>query len=271
MAGRNSSGAPSGPRRGRARGGARGGVSRRLVFSSPTGPPLRHSHFRQRAWLKALSAAGLADFHFYDLRHSGNTLAEGWRIAPRADGQNGARQRACGDDLPAHTRQRCTPAPDRGLALQARPSGAEAGKHQQGQPDHRTAIGHATGTKPKECLLTIISAHHETCSDRRIWVSASSRALTWNDDRLTVLDVARCLHSLLAPRLAPRNRPFSAHSRCIDRGVTSMSVGRRRPAGQGLAPQTGAVPRTYPTSHRRSTPRYGAESAITAIDRKSTR
>ena len=45
------------------------------VFTSPTGQPLRHSHFRQRAWLKALSAAGLADFHFHDLRHSGNTLA----------------------------------------------------------------------------------------------------------------------------------------------------------------------------------------------------
>ena len=48
-----------------------------LVFTSPTGKPLRHSHFRQRAWLKALSTAGLADFHFHDLRHSGNTLAAG--------------------------------------------------------------------------------------------------------------------------------------------------------------------------------------------------
>ena len=48
-----------------------------LVFTSPTGGPLRHSAFRQRVWLKALSAAGLADFHFHDLRHSGNTLAAG--------------------------------------------------------------------------------------------------------------------------------------------------------------------------------------------------
>jgi integrase len=46
-----------------------------LVFTSPTGKPLRHSHFRQRVWVKALSSAGLAGFHFHDLRHSGNTLA----------------------------------------------------------------------------------------------------------------------------------------------------------------------------------------------------
>jgi integrase len=46
-----------------------------LVFTSPTGKPLRHSHFRQRVRLKALTAAGLSDLHFHDLRHSGNTLA----------------------------------------------------------------------------------------------------------------------------------------------------------------------------------------------------
>jgi len=46
-----------------------------LVFTSQRGRPLRHSHFRQRDWLPALAAAGLADFHFHDLRHSGNTLA----------------------------------------------------------------------------------------------------------------------------------------------------------------------------------------------------
>jgi integrase len=63
-----------------------------LVFTSPTGRPLRHSAFRQRVWLKALSTAGLADLHFHDLRHSGNTLAERWRQPPRADGPDGPRQ-----------------------------------------------------------------------------------------------------------------------------------------------------------------------------------
>jgi integrase len=48
-----------------------------LMFTSPRGRPLRHSQFRQREWLPALEAAGLADFHFHDLRHSGNTLAAG--------------------------------------------------------------------------------------------------------------------------------------------------------------------------------------------------
>jgi integrase len=46
-----------------------------LVFTSPTGRPLHHTNFRQRVWLDALTAAGLADLHFHDLRHTGNTLA----------------------------------------------------------------------------------------------------------------------------------------------------------------------------------------------------
>lgn len=46
-----------------------------LVFTSPTGIPLQHSRFRQRIWVPALKAAGLAGIHFHDLRHTGNTLA----------------------------------------------------------------------------------------------------------------------------------------------------------------------------------------------------
>jgi integrase len=45
-----------------------------LVFTSPAGTPLRHSNFRRRVWLIALAKAGLADTHFHDLRHTGNTL-----------------------------------------------------------------------------------------------------------------------------------------------------------------------------------------------------
>jgi hypothetical protein len=41
------------------------------VFTSPRGGPLRHSQFRQRQWEPALTAAGLADFHFHDLRGEG--------------------------------------------------------------------------------------------------------------------------------------------------------------------------------------------------------
>lgn len=46
-----------------------------LVFTSPTGEPLRHSNFRRRVWVKALAAAELADIHFHDLRHTGNNMA----------------------------------------------------------------------------------------------------------------------------------------------------------------------------------------------------
>ncbi len=46
-----------------------------LVFTSPRGLPLRHSQFRQRVWIPALTACGLTGIHFHDLRHTGNTLA----------------------------------------------------------------------------------------------------------------------------------------------------------------------------------------------------
>jgi integrase len=46
-----------------------------LVFATPTGAPLRHSNFRRRVWLSALSDAGLPTIHFHDLRHTGNMLA----------------------------------------------------------------------------------------------------------------------------------------------------------------------------------------------------
>ena len=46
-----------------------------LLFTSPSGSPLRNSNFRRRVWLPALAVAGLADIHFHDLRHAGNVLA----------------------------------------------------------------------------------------------------------------------------------------------------------------------------------------------------
>jgi integrase len=45
-----------------------------LVFTSPTGAPLRHGNFRRRDWLKTLETCGLDGMHFHDLRHTGNAL-----------------------------------------------------------------------------------------------------------------------------------------------------------------------------------------------------
>ena len=45
-----------------------------LVFTGPKGAPLRRSNFT-RAWRQATGVATLADVHFHDLRHTGNTMA----------------------------------------------------------------------------------------------------------------------------------------------------------------------------------------------------
>ena len=45
-----------------------------LVFSGKRGGQLRRSNFT-RPWQDAAESAGLAEFHFHDLRHTGNTLA----------------------------------------------------------------------------------------------------------------------------------------------------------------------------------------------------
>jgi integrase len=45
-----------------------------LVFTSPAGLPLRHTNFRRRFWLPALTAAGLPPTRFHDLRHTGNAF-----------------------------------------------------------------------------------------------------------------------------------------------------------------------------------------------------
>ena len=46
-----------------------------LIFTAPTGGPLRHSNFRRRVWVPALARAELTGLHFHDLRHSGNVMA----------------------------------------------------------------------------------------------------------------------------------------------------------------------------------------------------
>jgi integrase len=45
-----------------------------LLFTSPGGQLLRHSAFRSRVWIPAVTAAGMQGVHFHDLRHAGNHL-----------------------------------------------------------------------------------------------------------------------------------------------------------------------------------------------------
>jgi integrase len=46
-----------------------------LLFTSPGGQLCRHSVFRNRVWIPAVTATGLTGVHFHDLRHAGNNLA----------------------------------------------------------------------------------------------------------------------------------------------------------------------------------------------------
>src|SRR5262249_4192012 len=48
-----------------------------LVFTTPTGTPLRHNNFRRRQCVPAIAAASLTGIHFHDLRHTGNALTAG--------------------------------------------------------------------------------------------------------------------------------------------------------------------------------------------------
>jgi integrase len=46
-----------------------------LIFTSPGGQPLWHSHFYHRVWQPALENVGLSGVHLHDLRHTGNQFA----------------------------------------------------------------------------------------------------------------------------------------------------------------------------------------------------
>ena len=51
-----------------------------LVFTSPTGGPLRHSNFRKRTWKPAVTRAGLPDIGFHDLRRTNATILVARRV-----------------------------------------------------------------------------------------------------------------------------------------------------------------------------------------------
>src|SRR5215469_8743663 len=47
-----------------------------LLFSGPTGAPIRRSNFGEMSgWTHAVASIGAEGLHFHDLRHTGNTFA----------------------------------------------------------------------------------------------------------------------------------------------------------------------------------------------------
>lgn len=46
-----------------------------LIFTGAKGAVLRRSGWTQSRWSASIGQAGLTDFHYYDLRHTGNALA----------------------------------------------------------------------------------------------------------------------------------------------------------------------------------------------------
>lgn len=51
-----------------------------LVFTSPTGGPLRYSNFRKRVWYPAVARSGLPSIGFHDLRRTAATILVANRI-----------------------------------------------------------------------------------------------------------------------------------------------------------------------------------------------
>jgi|SRR5580658_3331870 hypothetical protein len=123
-----------------------------LVFTSPRGLPLRHSQFRQRVWVPALTAAGLTGVHFHDLRHTGNTLAAnaGASLRELMDRMGHDNERAA--LIYQFSRQRRPPASHRRQPQQARSRRTQANKRARSDQ----GIGHATGTEAPEGILIMI-------------------------------------------------------------------------------------------------------------------
>jgi integrase len=148
-----------------------------LVFTSPRGGPLRHSQFRQRQWVPALTAAGLADFHFHDLRHSGNTLAAsaGATLRELMDRMGHDSERAAmiyqhGSDARQHEIADS-------LSRLAREQLQRGGERTGSQVSRKRSD--ATGTESETSLVKIISQGPDLVSDLGWKMSAPRRTRTF--------------------------------------------------------------------------------------------
>ena len=122
-----------------------------LIFTSPTGAPLRHSNFRRRVWVPALAEAGLTELHFHDLRRTGNDLTAGTgatlremmdrmgHSSPRAAlvymHWNDARQRGIADSLRKLARSKLSRTGQRAKeGTRGKPSGTQRARKSTGAP-----------------------------------------------------------------------------------------------------------------------------------------
>jgi hypothetical protein len=121
---------------------------------------------------EVLDIPALADFHFHDLRHSGNTLAAGAGATLRElmdcmghDSERAVMIYLHGSD--AHQHQIADSL--------SRQGGAEARQQPPRRPGQRETIGHATGTQPEASLVKIDSESQEIGPDLGSGVSAPDR------------------------------------------------------------------------------------------------
>ena len=127
-----------------------------LVFTSPAGGPLRHTNFRRRFWVPALTAAGLPTMHFHDLRHTGNMLA--------ADA--GANLRELMERMGHSTTRAATVYLHGGIRA---PAGYRGRTEQAGSgtagPVQGEAIGNATGTAAPDGIMMVCPIRGGTLPD----------------------------------------------------------------------------------------------------------
>ena len=126
-----------------------------LVFTSPTGRPLRDGNFRRRVWRPALAEAGLADVHFHDLRHTGNTLtaAAGASLRELMDRMGHSSTRAALIYLHGSDARQRTIADGLNRLVQREMRGGNQGRSKRSRKDDRARGGHADKSEsndPKE-------------------------------------------------------------------------------------------------------------------------
>ena len=176
-----------------------------LVFTAPTGTPLRHGNFRRRFWLPALKAAGLPMIHFHDLPYRNTAL---YQFRCRSEPS-----RADGADGPQHDPGRSgLPPLDQRASAGHRRCGRQGGSRHPAQDQHTQnrsdRIWHESGTTPQASVL----AKHDPRQLNSVWPGISGERPTATRTRDLLL--RRHSRNAARRRLAWPDVPVS----CSDNG-----------------------------------------------------